>query len=81
MAAASVHALALVGDTRVEDLEAIVAAVHDVVAADQAVIHAVRRARANGQPWARIATALGTSKQSAIERYGSGSQPARADGL
>ncbi|MBB5787445.1 hypothetical protein [Jiangella mangrovi] len=52
------------------DLAAIAAAVTEVAAAEERVRAAVRVARANGRSWARIGLALGVSRQSAHERFG-----------
>jgi hypothetical protein len=74
-AAATIHALVIAGDPGAEDLEMIAVALCEIVEANEAVARAVARARANGQSWSRIAMALGTSKQSAVERYGTTMQP------
>lgn len=52
------------------DLRAVAEAVEDVGAANQRLTDAVMAARASGRSWGRIAMALGTSRQSAQERYG-----------
>lgn len=67
--ALAVRALAEGGDSDLDDLYEIVAAVGALAAADRSLIRAVQVARDHGQSWPRIARALGTSKQSAIERY------------
>lgn len=54
----------------ISDLRAIAKAVNDVAAAELRVREAVQTARINGRSWARIAIALGTTRQSAHERYG-----------
>lgn len=55
----------------ISDLRAIAAAVNDVAAAERRVREAVQIARMNGRSWARIGIALGVTRQSAHERYGS----------
>jgi Flp pilus assembly protein TadD len=54
----------------ISDLRAIAAAVNDVAAAERRIREAVEIARMNGRSWARIGIALGTTRQSAHERYG-----------
>lgn len=68
---ASVRDLDGSGDLAIDDLRAIAAALSALATADRELIRAVQNARAHGQSWSRIARALGTSKQSAIERYAS----------
>lgn len=58
----------------ITDLAAIGAAMEAVVEADHQLREAVQHARANGRSWSRIAMILGTTKQSAHERFGPGSQ-------
>lgn len=49
---------------------AIRAAMNQVAAAEQALAAAVRQARSDGDSWAIIGAALGTSRQAAHERFG-----------
>lgn len=54
----------------VSDLRAVAEAVVNVAAAQTHLEAAVRAARDRGRSWGRIALALGTSRQAALERYG-----------
>lgn len=60
------------------DLKVIADAVDDVAAAEQRLRAAVQAARANGRSWARIGIALGVTRQSAHERYGTPANTKRA---
>lgn len=55
----------------IEDLRAVAEAVDDVESAEQRVRDAVAAARRTGRSWARIALALGVTKQAAHERFNS----------
>lgn len=59
------------------DLRAIAWAVGETAAAEARVREAVAAARANGRSWARIAMALGVSRQAARQRYGDAPAPRR----
>ncbi len=56
-----------VGEADVEDLAELLALQHDV---EQAIALAVRRLRQRGLSWSRIASAAGTTKQAAQQRWG-----------
>ncbi|WP_083459296.1 hypothetical protein [Jiangella muralis] len=60
------------------DLKAVAEAADEVAVAERRVRAAVQAARANGRSWARIGLALGVSRQSAHERYGSRADTKRA---
>ncbi|MGQ0631616.1 MAG: sigma-70 family RNA polymerase sigma factor [Sporichthyaceae bacterium] len=53
-----------------EDLAAVAAAADRMAQADTDLIEAVKRARAQGRSWNRIAVALGVSRQAARQRFG-----------
>lgn len=55
------------------DLRRVGLAVQHVATSQDELTQAVHSARSNGRSWARIATILGVTRQSARERYG---QPA-----
>ncbi len=54
----------------VEDLAAVAAAADRMAEAEAELIEAVKRARAEGRSWNRIAVALGVSRQAARQRFG-----------
>ena len=60
----------------ISDLRAIATALDSVAQGETALAAAVNKARANGRSWARIGTALGTSKQAAHDRFASRTQAA-----
>ena len=53
-----------------EDLAAVAAAADRMTLAEAELIEAVKRARAEGRSWNRIAVALGVSRQAARQRFG-----------
>jgi hypothetical protein len=61
----------------ISDLADIARAVDARDNAEELIAEAVQRARERGRSWARIAVALGVSRQSAHERYGPRSNPER----
>jgi hypothetical protein len=64
----------------ISDLADIARAVDARDAAEDLIAEPVQRARARGRSWARIAVALGVSRQSAHERYGARRNPERRSG-
>ena len=60
----------------ISDLRAIAAALDSIARGEGDLAAAVAEARANGRSWARIGTALGTSKQAAHDRFADRAQAA-----